>query len=1134
MKNDFDLEKSPDVSATEQEQGRVRVPGNENVVEERGRSEATTSSGNSDETGVPPGFNWPDMESGGGSGSGGGRFRVLGDQGGVGESIGDFERIRFSTGDDVKGVEEFEVASTSSSGRVESRVTDMNHGVKSEMSGYDFSNHNSRSDGYELTSVSGGNHGVGGSSTMGVKDVYDQDTGEKGSYRFEKRAVSQYDSWMGNASSDAGGVWAGSSKVRFGFEMGDMVWGKVKSHPWWPGQIFNEALASSHVRRTRRNGHALVAFFGDSSYGWFEAEDLIPYEPNYVEKSQQTNSKNFMKAVEESEDEVSRRAALGLSCRCRNPYNFRLTNVLGYFSIDVVDYEPGGIYSVGQISRARYGFQPGVLLSFVKQLALAPKDVERRSIDFIKNKSMSLAYRRAIFEEFDETYAQAFGQQPVRAARLSPSVIGQSAKDVARGLLSGPQVFADGGKNSVKAVKSKEHAKKDRYLLKRRDEPDSRTHQIGQGNLTSLSPAYENELSVSAARDYVMQRRELAVSASEEQALTPRRNEVAASSVAIGGNASGGGPARMDGPNISVKGLSTGLDEQYGPTASVGQEPDRFSRGPDSGKKIKAAKRPAGKFDPEVKKKRKKVEAEWSSDDPRKQSLDFSGKLVGEPKQTATATATALREDSNLSHQRRGVETASSLSAAPPMGQMPLGGFQENEVELPELLGDLQALALNPLHGAGRNRPAIVRQVFLTFRSLVFQKSLAVVPAITSEPQEARAVRPPPSSGSGPPANANATSGGENIRSMPPLSKPSRPLSRLDDPTRAGKKRSQRPEETAAKRVKKTSDAKPSGVEKRSVQKDHGMLHADGRGNDAAAAQPVAPPKRTAKAGSLRRAEPPQRVEEPTFLMIKFPPGSSLPTSMELKARFARFGSMDSEGNRVFYKTTTCRVLFLYKQDAERAQQYADSIFPNVKLHLKPLSGRGEDTTNEQPTAAQPPAAGLPKSILKKPTGDETTTSVRGTRVRFNMGEETTTSVREVQTMDYRNNNSSSFQEATGTSSVAMDLSSNQKVISASSHPLLSLPMPMPMPQQPLPPLLPFPPPPPPWPLLSRATHNQQHIEVGPPRVNNNYNHHQTIGLPSQAPTDDISGQMIDLLMRCDEIVASLTTKLGYVPYHPL
>ncbi|GAB2277473.1 hypothetical protein Dimus_012180 [Dionaea muscipula] len=1088
MKNDFDLE-NPEVSYAEEAQ-IVRVSGNGNVVGERGGSEATTDSGGSsggvEEAEVPPGFD-----------------------SGADQGTGDFGRIKISAGDDFKGEEEFRVAGVS--GRVEAVFIDLNHGVGTEESVHDFNDPNS--------GASGGDNGFEGSFTMATKDAADEETYDcKGSgaddgYRMQKRAVTEYHPLTSNASSDAGVTTrAGSLNVGFGFQMGDMVWGKVKSHPWWPGHIFNQAFVSSHVRRTRRHGHALVAFFGDSSYGWFETAELIPYDPNYAEKSRQTNSKNFMKAVEESEDEASRRAALGLSCRCRNPYNFRPTNVQGYFIVDVVDYEPGGVYSVGQIKRARDGFQPHTMLSFVKQLALAPTDVEMKNIDFIKSKSMSLAYRRAIFEEFDETYAQAFGQQPVPPTRLSSRVIDQSAKDITRGLLSGRQVFAEtlgGRKSSAKALKTKEHAKKDRYLFKRRDEPkDSRTHQIDQGNMSSsLSPAYEDEPSVSAAGDYVLQRREQAVSASEEQISTPRRNEVAASSIIVGGSDSGAGPARIGCPDMSGKELSTDLPRQYGSSVSSGgQELDALLGGSDSGKIIKCAKRPVEEFSfekPDLgqRKKRKKAEAELRSAAPHKQPLASSGMEAGNSMQIDTA----LTEDSKLGHLRKDVKTTSSPSV--PGGQMPLSGVGESEVELPELLGDLQALALNPLHGAQRSRPATVTQVFLRFRSLVFRKSLAAQPPV-SELHETRAVRPPPVSG--PPADAAATTigGPEDIRSVPP-SKPSKPLSRLDDPTRAGKKRipSEQPEETTAKRSKKVGDAKPFGAEKRAIQKTSEMQHADGRGKDMAAAPP---PQRTAKAESLRRTEPPRKVEEPTYLIIKFPPGSSLPTFMELKARFARFGSMDPEGNRVFYKTTTCRVLFLYKEDAERAQQYADSVFPNAKLLLKPLSGRGED----EPTPAQPqaPAAGPPKSILKKPTGDEAGPGVRGTRVRFNVGEEDT-SAREVQTMDYRNNNSS-FQEATGPSSVAMDFTSNQKVISASN---------------PLPPLLPLPAfPPRPY---SRAIQYQQHAEAGP-RVDNNYN--PIIGLPAQAPTVDVAQQMLMLLLECKDIVANVTSKLGYVPYHPL
>ncbi|CAH1432505.1 unnamed protein product [Lactuca virosa] len=84
-----------------------------------------------------------------------------------------------------------------------------------------------------------------------------------------------------------------------GYEVGDMVWGKVKSHPWWPGHVFNEEFATTFVRRSKRE------------------------------------------AVEEAMDEVSRRNALGLSCMCRSKQNFRKTDVKGYYVADVADYEPG-------------------------------------------------------------------------------------------------------------------------------------------------------------------------------------------------------------------------------------------------------------------------------------------------------------------------------------------------------------------------------------------------------------------------------------------------------------------------------------------------------------------------------------------------------------------------------------------------------------------------------------------------------------------------------------------------------------------------------------------------------------------------------------------------------------------------
>ena len=249
-----------------------------------------------------------------------------------------------------------------------------------------------------------------------------------------KSLMSEFDDYVANESSGAMVAAATTRAMSYGFEAGDLVWGKVKSHPWWPGHIFNEALVSPSVRRTRREGYVLVAFFGDSSYGWFDPAELIPFEPNYYEKSRQTTSRTFLKAVEEAVDEASRRRGLGLACKCRNRYNFRQTNVEGYFAVDVPDFEAGGVYSWNQIKRSRDSFKPGETLSFIKQLALTPRGGDHRSINFLHNKATVFCYRRAVYEEFDETYAQAFGVSsgPGRPPRSSVASLDQHRR-TARG-----------------------------------------------------------------------------------------------------------------------------------------------------------------------------------------------------------------------------------------------------------------------------------------------------------------------------------------------------------------------------------------------------------------------------------------------------------------------------------------------------------------------------------------------------------------------------------------------------------------------------------------------------------------------------------------------------------------------------
>lgn len=1041
----------------------------------------------------------------------------------------------------------------------------------------------------------------------------------------EKRSGSQYNSLLSEfddfVANEESGQAATSRAMRYGFEVGDMVWGKVKSHPWWPGHIYNNSFATPQVRRTRREGHVLVAFFGDSSYGWFDPAELIPFEANYAEKSRQTTSRNFLKAVEEAIDEVSRRAGLGLSCKCRNPYNFRGTNAQGYFVVDVPDFEPRAVYSTAQIQKARDSFKPVEALSFIKELALSPCVGDEKDVNFMKNKATVFTYRKMMFEEYDETYAQAFGLQSGRPRRDPVHSLDQRVKVPPLAPLSGPLVIAEtlsGGTSATKHMKARDNPKKDRYLFKRREESSKlKAHQSSQGQTSSSAQSAYAEGSVAAGDgDFVLQKRAPAVSlkpkisGKHEQtglismtgadssshgtepmsvdqasassslatqdvtedtkpsldtgkgALEEVKEESGSASdrVVIGSNdlsRNGTQPGVIDDASQSPKQDGEGLAE-FKPQEKVSVEEnhgvDEVQDG-NSGKstvggvKKSKLKRPLGELSSEntvegkKKKKKKQLGSEASFRNPQK---NLASKKVGPHggKSVGKSTPVGLAPKEELKVEKSKKNITSSINLSDSVGTSPSVGIGNAELELPQLLSDLQALALDPFHGVERNSPAIVRKFFLRFRSLVYQKSLVLSPPSETESTEVRPIK------SSDHVGASENNSSEHVRDLP-SSKPAKPSFRSDDPTIAGRKRapSDRQEEIAAKRSKKISDIRSLAAEKKATQKTSEAPRGDVR-------ESAVPLGRKIKHDSMKKAEHPARAVEPTMLVMKFPPKTSLPSPAELKARFARFGPMDQSGLRVFWKSTTCRVVFLHKSDALAACKYAaanNSLFgtSGMRCYIREVEAQateasefgkaqGDDVSIDTPRIKDPavlqrpasaatqqplpqPAVQL-KSCLKKSaeeSGQQGTGiggggggNNRGTpRVKFMLDGEESSGRVDQSMMSSSRNNSTSFADGgalspsssttTTTTSVAMDFSVRnfQKVISQS------------------PPLFPTPP------QFSKIPlNNSHHPESIAPR-------NMT---PIAPPAIDISQQMLSLLTRCNDVVANVTGLLGYVPYHPL
>ncbi|KAL3531897.1 hypothetical protein ACH5RR_005418 [Cinchona calisaya] len=100
------------------------------------------------------------------------------------------------------------------------------------------------------------------------------------------------------------------------FYVSDLVWGKVRSHPWWPGQIIEPSAASEKALKYFKKDSYLIAYFGDQTFAWNEASKIKPFKMYFSQMKKQSNVEAFCHAVDGALVEVSRRVEFGLACQC--------------------------------------------------------------------------------------------------------------------------------------------------------------------------------------------------------------------------------------------------------------------------------------------------------------------------------------------------------------------------------------------------------------------------------------------------------------------------------------------------------------------------------------------------------------------------------------------------------------------------------------------------------------------------------------------------------------------------------------------------------------------------------------------------------------------------------------------------
>ncbi|KAL8193336.1 hypothetical protein R6Q57_026917 [Mikania cordata] len=100
----------------------------------------------------------------------------------------------------------------------------------------------------------------------------------------------------------------------YGFS--DLVWVKMKNHPWWPGQIINPSASTDEPAKHFKKEGFLIAYFGEKKFALHELNEVKPFRINFSKMEIQSKSEAFIHAVNQALHGVARRVELGLSCFC--------------------------------------------------------------------------------------------------------------------------------------------------------------------------------------------------------------------------------------------------------------------------------------------------------------------------------------------------------------------------------------------------------------------------------------------------------------------------------------------------------------------------------------------------------------------------------------------------------------------------------------------------------------------------------------------------------------------------------------------------------------------------------------------------------------------------------------------------
>ncbi|KAL1819575.1 hypothetical protein DCAR_0415863 [Daucus carota subsp. sativus] len=175
------------------------------------------------------------------------------------------------------------------------------------------------------------------------------------------------------------------------YHVSDLVWGKVTSHPWWPGQIYDPSCASKKALKYKKKDSFLIAYFGDQSFAWNDASRIKPFRMYFSQLEKQSNMESYTHAVSCALEEVSRRVEYELTCSCL-PKEL-VSKIESQEVVNAGIRKKKGVTVGGDIFSTAASFAPDGLVQYLKEIAATPLDTIN-SLEFVTARAQLLAFHR--------------------------------------------------------------------------------------------------------------------------------------------------------------------------------------------------------------------------------------------------------------------------------------------------------------------------------------------------------------------------------------------------------------------------------------------------------------------------------------------------------------------------------------------------------------------------------------------------------------------------------------------------------------------------------------------------------------------------------------------------------------------